>query len=683
MRSTNVRRAGLAGLGLIFLSALRAETTAPLTAFGDSAPPLETRQVRDRLEALGPLLMMDGEVTDFDRFGASSPAGKPTLKRSVIGNRTLTLAQAIASLRTMLNENSTPAARAAFAASPQYKDARKCRVAAAGALAAKRVTAALAALLRARELEPKNPVHLFNLAGLTTRVGLPRHTLALLDAADKLGAPKSGYAVTARAAALTNRGHALIQLKRFAEAETVLREAATLAPALSEARVNLAHALYQQNDPAKKQQAMQTMRFARWRKATPSWPTKSAPGAGPAVPTRPTAPADEDDDVSDAQFEAERKGRPPASALFDLARRKSGGLPTIKIPRTIADGYAMYPKVRKLQSEVGARMDGIVQRMNELDRLMRQRERSGAMSPAGVRRARDVFWYIAFTQTEAPFRSLWREVVQAGREPGLGLSGGQHDNPWGDKELDEKYQRIQAAHMRRKDYCDAMWAATEPFQATWQGPIRRMESAINRYYHVTYPHMTALAANLGDPIHHEYAMLMIEQKGLALMSYLLGPLHTVCFFNTHCVEDWGLHGPAGQAEEPKAGEFTVADMCGALSQAGYKAVLDLEVVELSINCEKVGAELSAGEWVKLFAEAEATFDGEVTIFMGGAVEGEIPFIGVVETGSKAGGFITIDFDKGIVDAGVKSTESIKVGVGPVGVEREVEHTYVIATFGGP
>ena len=86
--------------------------------------------------------------------------------------------------------------------------------------------------------------------------------------------------------------------------------------------------------------------------------------------------------------------------------------------------------------------------------------------------------------------------------------------------------------------------------------------------------------------------------------------------------------------------------------------------------------------MKAFGEVECTYDGEVSIFVGGAVEGEIPFIGIVETGAKAGAYVTIDFDKGVVDAGVKSTESIKVGVGPVGIEREIEHTYVIATFGG-
>jgi tetratricopeptide (TPR) repeat protein len=619
---------------------------------------------------------------------AANPStyAKPTLKRPVTGNRALTLLQALSSLRKMLEENSPAEARAAFATSREYNDADKCGEVAAGALVMKRVTAALAALLRAQELAPKNPAHLINLAGITSRVGLPRHTLALLDAADKLGTPPKVFGLDGHAVSLTNRGHALIQLKRFPEAETALREAVRRAPELAEARENLAHALYQQNNDRKKEEARETMRFARWRKAQP--PSTEAPAQSPstsanpvpATPSSPAKPAEDERGLSDADFNSQRHGRPPAEAVFNLSRGKSGGLPTIKSPRTIQDGHELYPKLLKFEHELHARESAIVGRINELDTLLRRRERSGQVSSASASRARDVFWYIGMTHTEPRYRSLWREVVLASREPGNGLTGGQWENPWGSKELQENYDRISHAGMKYPAYCKAMFAATEPFQATWQGPIHRIETAINRYYHVTYPHMTALAANLADPLNHEYAMLLIEQRGLALMHDLTGPLHTVCFFNKFCVEAWGDQGKEGTSEEPTPGNFTDADFCSAISEAGYKASFDLEVISISINCEAISTEISAGEWVKLFAEVECTFDGEVTVFIGGAGEAEIPIVGPISTEAKAGAFIKIDFNTGVVDAGVKTSESTSVKVGPVAIEHELEQSYVIATF---
>lgn len=612
---------------------------------------------------------------------AAAPAApsKKVLRRPVIGNRIPSFPETRANLKKMLKDNASAEALAAFAADPIYQDATRVAASAAGAVMIHRPVAALAALLRAQELQPKEPAHLVNLAGLVTNLGMPRHALALLAEAEKLGKPLPvAFGISGRALLLSNRGHALIQLKRYAEAETVLREAVRLAPTLSEARANLAHALYPQADPKKKEEAITLLRFSARRSIAAQ--KASAPATtGPAAPGTP-APGDQDSDDEDATpaATAQAGGRPPPEAVLDMSRGKSGGLPTIKIPRTIMDGAAMWPKVKKFQDENRARGETITKRMIALDKLMRQRERSGEISPATARRARDIFWYIGNTPRTPQFRGLWREMEKASRAEGNGLTGGQIDNPWGSLELMKKQDEIFARTQPPPVTAAQMWDATEPYHESWQAPIHWIESANNQYFHKTYPYMTAIAANLYDPMYHEYAMLLIENISVSLTQGLIGPLYTVTKHDYYFVKAWGARGKEGEAADPIPGDMPEADSCPAYLRGEYKMKFDIEIVGFSINCEKVSVEGSLGEWLKLFGEVETTFAGETTVFVGGAAEGEVPLVGGVEAGAKAGAYLTFNSKGEIIDGGLKATESSGVSVGPVGYEREIEHTYSLA-----
>ena len=77
---------------------------------------------------------------------------------------------------------------AAFRSSPAYRRADRAEAAAAEAVALGEPRAALAALLRAHRLSPREPRYLVAAAGLLTSVGAPREALALLERADDLEA---------------------------------------------------------------------------------------------------------------------------------------------------------------------------------------------------------------------------------------------------------------------------------------------------------------------------------------------------------------------------------------------------------------------------------------------------------------------------------------------------------------
>jgi tetratricopeptide (TPR) repeat protein len=118
--------------------------------------------------------------------------------------------------------------------------------------------ASLGLLLRAAKLEPRNAAHLVNLSALALYFGLHREALVLIAGAEKIGGKLEAGVLQA------NKGHALLRLMRYAEAEKVLRVAVTANPNLSEARMNLAVAISMQNK-SRCQEALEWENKAWWR----------------------------------------------------------------------------------------------------------------------------------------------------------------------------------------------------------------------------------------------------------------------------------------------------------------------------------------------------------------------------------------------------------------------------------
>ena len=160
----------------------------------------------------------------------------------VVQGAALTLPNTLAKLRRALGVVSGPGSVRLMEGAPEYREAGNASRTAALAAVISKPQLSLGLLLRAQALEPRNPAHLVNLAGLSNYYGLFAETLTLITAAEKLSPP-----ATLRPLLLNNKGHALLRLRRLSEAETSLRVAAQADPNLQEARVNLAFALGAQN----------------------------------------------------------------------------------------------------------------------------------------------------------------------------------------------------------------------------------------------------------------------------------------------------------------------------------------------------------------------------------------------------------------------------------------------------
>jgi tetratricopeptide (TPR) repeat protein len=182
-----------------------------LEAFSDTKPPLDPQE---------------------------APVVTPLLQAFCAGPKKpeqMTLAKAVSTADAYLTKTAGADAMAAFKASADYHSVPKLEGSAAGAMAAKSPGAALAALLRAHELEPHEASHLLNAAGAAAAIGLPNEALAFLDAAETLDLKKRlPMGISPEAASLATRGYALYQLGKYAEAETALKEALSISPVLSE-----------------------------------------------------------------------------------------------------------------------------------------------------------------------------------------------------------------------------------------------------------------------------------------------------------------------------------------------------------------------------------------------------------------------------------------------------------------
>src|SRR4029453_9601228 len=106
-------------------------------------------------------------------------------------------------------------------------------------------------------------------------LGYPREAFAIAKAADAMPAtPGQAMGISGQAMLLNNEGHAMLGLRRWADAERVLRQAMVLSPELSEAKVNLAIALLCQHED---EDAVKFFRAGQYRKAYTLIPVNNMP----------------------------------------------------------------------------------------------------------------------------------------------------------------------------------------------------------------------------------------------------------------------------------------------------------------------------------------------------------------------------------------------------------------------
>ena len=535
-----------------------------------------------------------------------------------------TLPAALASVHAFLAEQA-PNGQALFAATAAYNDATRAQQAAGGAITMGRPGAALAALVRAHELEPWQASHLVNAAAVASSVGLPSEALAMLDAAERLDDPdRPAMGIGRHAVALNNRGAALAMLGRLSEADRVLAAAAAAEPLLSEANTS--------------------------RAAT----TLCAQGPEAA-----------------AKFLRAGRHRAPQKPL-DSSRGKATELRKLELPGVPKEAAQMRTffqnQAAKLQGETTAQID----RANQLEAKIRVKR--DEWTRAQDRRYGATLGRI-YDATEEPDIRALDEAVDTKLDEVIKLQRGF----WGDNEReDHEYALLADAASKwcvgsplPNCFAQRMNETCRPklriAHQAWRDELQETYGAAQTLVRAATRRMSGYAVNLADPDAHALALLQVTQYERAVYARLLQWAqhwtHSVQLYSDHCVEPLDPPSTAPLVGAPDAeSEAACSPFLKAIS-----GVWELGPTKLKVSCERIQQSFKEEviPWVQAYAEVSYNFrSGRLSVF--GGVKGEADG-GVGKVGFKSGMYVNAERD-GTVDVGWRVGPSVTVGTGPVEVE---------------
>jgi tetratricopeptide (TPR) repeat protein len=504
----------------------------------------------------------------------------------------LDLAAALTAARGLLQADGL----SALAASPEGKDPAAALASAGAAVASSNPAAALAALLAAHEAAPQEPAPLVNAAAILNAFGYHAEALALANGAGALDAgPEPVSDPATRAAAANNRGHALLALGRFTEAEEALRQARALQPALAEASTNLAGALLCQGRTDEAAAALNSGRVRDF--------------IGAAMVELCSTP----ESCDPAQV---RRRRAAASALPTAAGREFP-LPAVTYPATWTDGNAIQPAFAKIGEAVRVARQANDTRLQKVRDEINART-TGTSAPPAITRGR--------------FQDILDLIDTAGEEPGIAeLSRASEAASAALREFQTTELQRVAALPEGSGACQLARGprrqALDGAYQRWTVLLQEHDSAARAYWTALSKHATGLAANLRDPLHREFALATVEAREIAAFANLIEP--TDAWLReaarlTGCPED------APGASEP-AVSFTAPDaaVCPLLDTTLNYAVPVAPYLTLNVACENVQASRATPGWFQAFTgtayqrgraidpvQARATFDGELTVLLG-------------------------------------------------------------------
>lgn len=543
--------------------------------------------------------------------------------------------------------------------------------AAVGAAATGQPALALAIYRLALEEAPstRRASVLVNMAGLANTLGKPSEALALLREAEDLldGQPS--------AALYANRGHALVLVRRYAEAEAPLRQALYITPYLMEATRNLAIALALQG---KKQMARQLMPAAVWRRSVREKFDYVEHGV-------------KGDPFSEEQPVAIEVMTP--ADVLDLSPGISGRLPDLVLPtahRQLAAWEAQST------AELERAMTGQMASMMEVPTLLQ----------AATDRPTDYSQSLAnWMHDYVSGRVLPRIGVDSGTfGSGEGEAGGAVEADWRPFEFEIeararhlrpllqdlvtaeiRLNRALESHMRLIERLDPVPAderadangcfPTDRRNADWlisdiSGPALEFDRALVRWHEAAHKEATGIAANLGDPDWHALLDAEIRAWNLETQGFRATTLATAMQLavgvGSRCSLPEGLPPPEEPGEAPFCNEER--------QQYSFKfKISSIGSVEATCGKAKVVVEHDVIErLVGVHAELEFTAQGEVTVFAGPKFTAGSVELGPLSAdfGFKDGLYITAG-PQGVKDFGMRMVAGGGVNAGNYGATHDV------------
>jgi tetratricopeptide (TPR) repeat protein len=508
-----------------------------------------------------------------------------------------------------------PAAR--LAKSSDGKTASSATAAGAGALAGGEPNAALLALLRARALEPKNPQRLDSLAGVLNMLGKPRLAVSMSAAAAKLSAkPTTPMGISTKATALNNRGQALLDLGHFDAAEKLLRQSVSLAPLLSEAKVNLAVALKCQGVSA---QAARFFRAGQYRQRYDM------------VVLQPPPP----------DFEI-----PRPQAVLDMRGGRESHLPQLNLPGGWEKMAGSLSAWEGLQSQSQARARQAGQRISQLTAKLYPDK----VAPSILRRLEQIRTAGSYAMVLQPglkqLNTKWQaadhNVYSAIQGYGQAIADARHACAGDDPCYQSQCPSINA------DYHGRWLKAMDAFVAAGAAELK----SSSRF-------SSALAANIANPTAHA---LLQEYLNLAPVSgveysYLLS---AGSFWAQSLRDSYCTGSTAPDTIKSNDGKAATPDACAPVLRGVKFSVKIGKLFKFSTNCEAFSAEIAASGWIGPYGEGSYDFvKGKGTVVVGVKGSVKIPETNV-GVSAKEGIYFSVD-GSGRVDTGLRASTGAAFG----------------------
>jgi len=569
------------------------------------------------------------DIATLDRRRPAECAPRPPARR-------MTLAQAIASTKQFLTVRAGADAMAALRAAPESRSAAALEQAAARALIAGRPGAALAALIRAHELRPREASHLENAGAVATSVGLPGEGLAMLEAARLLDDPDPpAMGISRQAVSLANRGHALVALGRFGEAESALGQALAREPYLVEtSRTRVVAALCAGGAAA----ALPHLRVGRVRPGQVDPPLDESQGRESGVRELPLPPSPSEAVRMHGLYQELQRRHYPEILATSQRRQRSVALFQLRPGETRAE----WRRRSKIMLRAGA---------------------VGLEPPHKTRQAEFLRLVGEASTTDTTF---WGATY-------LGFLSQATKDCTGRVDFSVCYRT------RAREMCvPALLSAHQ----TWLGQMTAAHAARDTAHRALSRQVSAIAANLADPEAHAFGAVVIDedehgsytrmwQEALAWSANLASAAH-----KDHCLGGVDLP-PADRSTLPGDVPAASTGPCPPTLRA-FNAVVDLGRARLKINCERIQVEggVPVGTpWTEAFGEVQYDMrSGSLTLIAGAKAK---VGAGPATASFKSGLYLTVG-SRGIEDVGwrVGPSFSARVGLAEFKVGDEMNLSFI-------
>jgi len=537
------------------------------------------------------------------------------------GSKQMQLPQALASLEAALASAAGPTALAKLASTKVGKSAAQAETVATAMIAKANPGGALAALLIAHKVDPKEARHLENAAVVATSLGYPQEALALLSGAAGLsesGSPEMGIDRTARM--LNNQAYALIRLGRWSEAVPLLKTAIAREPLLNEAQRNLAGALL-------------------------CLGSASAAGEAKRAGERRNHFEDIGDPAKPQTFD-------PAKA-YDLSKGQPVKLPAVTYPKSLDEAAGAAPKFESDWRKRNAQSQSL---FYQALTLLTPFDSKSPLKALRIVHIEDLAANQKATPELTQLFTSWRADLQHLADLAVKWNG---DLSSATTDCLNRFGNTGRAAI---DCWNAWCSGAQPVAHTgWLGSVKQTDKSLRAWADSYSVFASGLAANLKDPTAHQW--VVVDEQYWLMANYALLMDSAMTWLNIMALGKGTCFAQATDApSETSDGDTASAVSCTDLI-GGAAFSLNLEVLTINVSCEEVGIEgdvpLLEGGFAEAggFASVGYKFkSGSTTVFAG--TYAKTNEIGGLSAGAKGGCYMTFDQGGNMQDIGMRGETSI-------------------------